>query len=89
MMIYDVLFTNRALKSIKQLDKYQSKIICAWIQKNLVGCNNPRLHGKALMGNKKGYWRYRVGSYRIIAEIDDNQVKIIIINIAHRSQVYN
>ena len=88
-MNYDVKFSERALKALKQMDKYQAKIILAWINKNLVGCSNPRQHGKALTGAKKGYWRYRVGSYRIIAEIDDCRISINIINAAHRSEVYN
>lgn len=81
--------SEKALKSLKQIDKYQAKIIMAWINKNLVGCTNPRQHGKALVGDKKGYWRYRVGSYRIIAEIDDNYIRIDIINVAHRRDIYN
>ena len=88
-MIYDVKFSERALKALKRMDKYQAKIILAWINKNLIGCSDPRQHGKALLGDKKGYWRYRVGSYRIIAEIDDYRVRINIINTAHRSEVYD
>ena len=87
-MIYDVKFSERALKALKRMDKYHAKLILAWINKNLAGCSDPRRQGKALIGDKKGYWRYRVGSYRIIAEIDDNRVRINIINAAHRSEVY-
>ena len=86
-MSYDVQFSERALKALKQMDKYQAKIILAWINKNLVSCSDPRQHGKALIGDKKGYWRYRVGSYRIIAEIDDCQLRVNIINAAHRREV--
>jgi mRNA interferase RelE/StbE len=88
-MNYDVQLSDKAKKSLKQIDKYQAKIIVSWIKKNLVGCDNPRLHGKALVGNKKGYWRYRVGSYRIIADIDDIKITIELINISHRREVYN
>lgn len=88
-MCYEVLFSDKTLKSLKQIDRYQAKIIIAWIEKNLVGCSDPRIHGKALAGDKKGYWRYRVGSYRIIADIDDNIIRIDILNVAHRREVYN
>lgn len=88
-MIYNVQISEKAIKSLKQIDKYQVRIIFAWINKNLVGCTNPRLHGKALAGDKKGYWRYRIGSYRIISEIDDSRVLISIINVAHRREVYD
>lgn len=80
--------SNKAKKALNQIDRYQAKIIVMWIEKNLDGCNNPRQYGKSLVGDKKGYWRYRVGSYRIIAEIDDMRVRIGIINIAHRREVY-
>ena len=51
------------------MDIPTTTIIYGWIEKNLVGCDNPRLYGKALIGNQKGYWRYRIGVYRIIADI--------------------
>jgi len=88
-MFYDVRLSENARKALKKIDRYQASIILSWIEKNLVGCENPRLHGKALEDDKKGYWRYRVGSYRIIALIQDKLVLIEIINIAHRREVYN
>lgn len=88
-MNYEVQFSDKALKTLKQIDKHQAKLILAWINKNLAGCGDPRVQGKALVGDKKGYWRYRVGSYRLIAEIDDGQVRINIINIGHRREIYN
>lgn len=85
---YDVLFSNKAKKSLLQIDPYHGKMIVAWIEKNLVGCQNPRIYGKALVGNKRGYWRYRIGSYRLIAEIDDQEIRIELIHISHRKDVY-
>ena len=87
--MYDVQLSENAKKALKKIDKYQASIIISWIEKNLVGCENPRLHGRPLTVDMKGYWRYRVGSYRIIAFIQDNIVLIEIINIAHRREVYN
>jgi len=86
---YDVLFSGQAKKSLGKIDRYQAKIIVAWIEKNLVGCHNPREHGKPLTGDKKGYWRYRVGEYRLIADVQDKYVRILLINIAHRREIYN
>ncbi len=50
--------------------------------------DNPRQQGKALQGNKKGYWRYRVGDFRVIADIVDNQVCILVLEVAHRKEIY-
>ena len=87
-MSYDVQLSETARKALKKFDRYQAKIIISWIEKNLLGCSNPRLHGYALVGDKKGYWRYRIGSYRLIADIQDDTVLIEIINVAHRREVY-
>ena len=76
-MSYSVLLTQKAKKQLSKLDKYTSKLIVSWLKKNLDGCENPRIHGKALVSNKAGQWRYRVGDYRILAEIKDDEVIIL------------
>ncbi len=87
-MSYHVLLSGGARSALKKIDRYQAKIIVSWIEKNLEGCTDPRLHGKPLVGDKKGYWRYRVGMYRLIADIHDDIVMIEIINVAHRREIY-
>jgi mRNA interferase RelE/StbE len=86
--MYSVAYSKAADKELQKLDKHTATIIYGWIDKNLEGCADPRLHGKALVGDKKGYWRYRIGSYRVIADIQDNIVLIEIINVGHRREVY-
>ena len=86
---YKVEYTLRAVKQLKKLDKNIQKLIYAWIDKNLKNCENPRHHGKALVQNRSGQWRYRVGDYRLIAEINDEKIIILIINIGHRRDVYD
>ena len=78
-MTYDVKYEKKAVKQIQKLDSSVQKLIKTWIEKNLMGTTNPRQHGKGLMGNKSEYWRYRVGDYRILAEIRDAEVIIIIV----------
>jgi len=87
-MGYNVQLADSAIKALKKFDHYQAKLIIAWIEKNLDGCNNPRIYGKPLAANLKGLWRYRVGSYRIIANIQDNIVTIEIIDVGHRGKIY-
>ncbi len=88
-MKYTVEFTQRALKDLKKLDRSTASLILGWIRKNLEGCENPRVHGKGLSANRSGQWRYRVGDYRLIAEIEDNKIRILILNIGHRRDIYN
>ena len=64
-------------------------MILGWVRKNLEGCENPRQHGKGLTANRSGQWRYRIGDYRLIAEIHEDRIVILILHIGHRSEVYN
>lgn len=87
-MIYKVEFTKKAKKDIDKLDSYTRTIILKWIKKHLFNVENPRFDGKALKGDKADYWRYRVGDYRIIAEIHDDKLIILLIEIGHRKEIY-
>jgi mRNA interferase RelE/StbE len=87
-MGYSVQFSNKALKTLKKIDRNQARIILSWIEKNLENCDNPRSQGKALGYGLKGYWRYRVGVYRLIALIEDDILRIEIINVGHRNNIY-
>jgi mRNA interferase RelE/StbE len=87
-MKYKVQFTKRAMKDLKKLDRSTSALILGWVRKNLENCENPRLHGKGLTANRSGQWRYHVGDYRLLAEIEDNIITILILNIGHRSDIY-
>ena len=88
-MIYHVEFSESARKDLKKLDKYTQKIILIWLNKNLEGCDNPRVHGKPLTANRIGEWRYRVGDYRIITKIEDNKLIVLVIAIGHRREIYD
>lgn len=87
-MRYTIFFEKNANRELERLDITQQRIITKWIKKNLENTNNPRIYGKSLKGNLRDYWRYRVGNYRIIAEINDIEVKILIINVGYRKDIY-
>ena len=86
--MYSVKISKQVAKEFKKLDSTTAKVIKNWIVKNLIDTQDPRQHGKALTGNLQGVWRYRVGDYRIFAEIHDKELLIFIFEIAHRSKVY-
>ncbi len=88
-MIFKVKTTSRFEKEFRKLDKYTQRMIKAWIDKNLDECTNPRIHGKALTANRNGQWRYRIGDYRLICEIYDDQLIILALAIGHRREVYD
>ncbi len=85
---YKVRLERPAQNNLKKMDKSDSKIIMAWISKNLVNCENPYIHGKSLQGNLKSKWRYRVGNYRLICHIDEEKVVILILEAGHRREIY-
>lgn len=87
-MTYRVEYSQKALRLLKKMDKLDALILASWIQKNLMGIKDPYSIGKPLAGNKKGQWRYRVGSYRLLAKIEDDKLPILIIGIGHRRDIY-
>lgn len=88
-MKYQVEYTPQSIKELKKLDGFTKKMIRAWIEKNLVGCEDPRLHGKPLTANRSGQWRYRIGDYRLLADIQEDKIIILIFAVGHRSKIYN
>ena len=87
-MTYKVETTVRFDREFKRLDRYTQRMINAWIDKNLVGCSDPRQHGKGLTANRSGHWRYRIGDYRLICEIRDSELVILALTVGHRREVY-
>lgn len=88
-MAYRVEYTKAALKQLKKMDRFDARLITSWIGKNLEGCENPRAHGKGLTANRSGEWRYRVGDYRILCDIQDDVLIVEAFSIGHRSTVYD
>lgn len=75
-------------KDFKKLDRYTQRIIKGWITKNIASAENPRAFGKPLTGNLAGLWRYRIGDYRLIAEIKDDCFVILALAVRHRREIY-
>ena len=87
-MSHHVETTPRFDKEFKKLDKYTQQMIKSWIGKNLQNCENPRAHGKGLTANKSGQWRYRIGDYRLLCLIQDQELIILALTVGHRRDLY-
>ncbi len=85
---YRVELTVRARRQLTKMDRFDARILATWIKNNLDGCADPRAFGKGLTANRSGEWRYRVGSYRILALIQDSVVTIEVFSIGRRDSVY-
>lgn len=88
-MNYQILTTKKFDKAFSKLDKHTQKIIKSWIIKNLVNAEDPRAHGKGLTANRSGQWRYRIGDYRLLCDIQDDKLIIVMIDIGHRREIYD
>lgn len=86
-MIFKVVFTKRFLKSFDKLDRNVQKRTFSWIENNLSSTLDPRLRGKSLEGKLSGFWRYKIGEYRIICNKQDDQLLVLLIEIGHKKQV--
>jgi mRNA interferase RelE/StbE len=83
---YAVRLTPRAAKQVAKLDPAIARRIRAFLEQKLARLDNPRQLGKKLVHEE--FWRYRVGDYRILTTIDDDQVLVLVVEIAHRRHVY-
>ena len=88
-MTWKIKVLPHTTRQLEKLDRQVQKRILGFLYKRLLPANNPRQFGKALTGRLNKYWSYRVGDYRIIADIQDHALTIIAISIDHRRQVYS
>ncbi len=88
-MAWLIKFDDAALKELSKLDKQTAKRITVFLRERVASLNDPRTIGEALKGSKLGdFWKYRVGDYRIIASIEDQAVRIVVVKVGHRGAVY-
>ena len=80
--------TRTATRQITKLDRAAQKSIQLFLRERLMSAEDPRRWGKALQGNKRRLWRYRVGDYRLICDIQDERITILVLELGHRKDVY-
>jgi mRNA interferase RelE/StbE len=88
-MAWEVELSSLARKNLSQLDPQISRRILSFLLERVTQLDDVRSVGEALKGSKLGeLWKYRVGDYRVIAKIEDECVKILVIKIGNRKEVY-
>ena len=80
--------SERALKQLKKLDPQIRKRIIDFLDDRITGSNNPKQWGKQLKGELKNIWRYRVGDYRILCQLQGELLVVLVVDVAHRRDVY-
>jgi mRNA interferase RelE/StbE len=85
---WQVEWDERALKELKKIDRQAQKDIIEYLKKRIATEESPRRFGKALVGSKAGLWRYRINDYRLICNIEDDCLVVLVLRASHRKNVY-
>jgi mRNA interferase RelE/StbE len=83
-LAWTVRISNVAEQQLRKLERPVQSRILDWLNDRIEGCKNPRHFGEPLKGGHAGLWRYRVGDYRILCEIQDQKIIILVLAIGHR-----
>ena len=81
-------FNESARKQLKKLGRQSQLEILSYLDERVVGDEDPRRFGKGLKADLKGLWRYRVGDYRILCQIQDHELIVLVVSVGHRREVY-
>jgi mRNA interferase RelE/StbE len=87
-LAWTVDYTETARKQLRKLDKQVARRILDFLDERVATADEPRSMGKALTGPLGNFWRYRVGEYQIICDIQDGQLRVLVVQIGNRREVY-
>ena len=87
-MAWRIEIARTATKQITKLDHQAQKSILNFMRERLAPADNPRQWGRALQGERRGLWRYRVGDYRLTCDIQDENITILVLELGHWKDVY-
>lgn len=88
-MVWQIEVSDAAKKRLAKMGRPEAKRITAFLRDRIANLDNPRHLGEALQGARlQGLWRYRVGDYRILVDIRDEIVTVLVVGIGHRGEVY-
>ncbi|HEY6255348.1 MAG TPA: type II toxin-antitoxin system RelE/ParE family toxin [Xanthobacteraceae bacterium] len=83
-----VEFHRAAVRDLRKLGADGERLVLRYLRERIAGNADPRRFGHALTGDRKGLWRYRVGDYRIVADIEDDRFVVLVVAVGHRREVY-
>jgi mRNA interferase RelE/StbE len=88
-MAWKIELSSQVDRELGKLDPQQSKRILKFLHERVAPLDTPRSIGQALKGSKLGgFWKYRVGDYRLICRIEDDRILILVLRVGHRREVY-
>ena len=87
-MAWTIDYTDTALNQLRKLDKQSARRILDFLDERVAQRDDPRSTGKALTGPLGGLWRYRIGDFRVICEIQDGELRVLVVELGNRREVY-
>jgi len=87
-LAWTIDYTNTAKTQLRKLDKPAARRILDFMDERVAGRDDPRSTGKALTGPLGGLWRYRIGDFRVICDIQDDALRILVVQLGNRREVY-
>ena len=87
-MAWTIEYDEEAIKDLKKLDRQVQREVLDYMEKRIAKANDPRAFGKPLRHSRFGLWRYRLRDYRIICQLQDAKLIVLVVAVGHRSTVY-
>lgn len=87
-MAWTIRFTAHAKKQLAKLDRSIADLITRFLAEKIANASDARLYGHGLVGDMKGRWRYRVGDYRILCELHDHELIVLVVAVGHQREIY-
>jgi mRNA interferase RelE/StbE len=87
-LAWTIEIARTAERQIRKLDRLAQVSIIRFLRERVQPADDPRQWGKPLHGERRGLWRYRVGDYRMICDIEDERVTVLVLEVGHRKNVY-
>ena len=87
-MAWRIEFVPAAAKELKKLDQQVAARIIKTLEDRIAPLDDPRSTGSVLVGEHVGFWRWRIGDYRVVARIEDERITVLVVRVAHRREVY-
>ena len=88
-MTWTVEWDDKARRELRKLDHVAQQRILRFFRERIMGEKDPKRFGKSLRHEHQGLWRYRIGDYRVVCQVQDNLSVVLVLAVGHRSSIYN
>ena len=87
-MVWTIEYADPAKQQLRKLDRQVARRVLDFMDEHVAGLEDPRSTGKALTGPLGAFWRYRVGDCRVICDIQDGALRVLVVQVGHRREIY-